>query len=119
MFPGDPARPSLISAPVSITVLPSLFLVLASRRLRAGSAVLASGTLTPPPADGRVELRLERKVGRRWLQVARKRVNVRGGRFQTRLRTGHAGLYRVTAVTPGATKRVQVRAVSAGGAASG
>ena len=120
VFPGDAARASLISAPVSITVLPSLVLVLASRRLRAGNAVLASGTLTPPPADGRVELRLERQVGRRWVRVQRKRVNVRGGRFQTRLRTGRAGLYRVTALTPGATRRVQVRAVSAtGGAAAG
>jgi hypothetical protein len=111
VFPGDPAHGLLTSAPVSITVLPSLLLSLGSRRIRAGNAVLATGSLTPPPAGGRVELRLERQVGRRWVRVARKRINVRGGRFQTRLRTGRAGLYRVTAVTPGATKRVQVRAV--------
>jgi hypothetical protein len=112
VFPGDAARASLVSAPVSITVLPSLVLVLARRRIRAGTTVLASGTLTPPPAGGRVELRLERQIGRRWVRVARKSINVRGGRFETRLRTGRAGLYRVTALTPGATRRVQVRAVS-------
>ncbi|MGZ8634192.1 MAG: N-acetylmuramoyl-L-alanine amidase [Solirubrobacteraceae bacterium] len=111
VFPGDASRGSLVSAPVSITVLPSLVLALARRRVRAGTTVLASGTLTPPPPGGRVELRLEREVGRRWVRVSRKRINVRGGRFQTRLRTGRAGLYRVTALTPGATRRIQVRAV--------
>ena len=118
VFPGDGTRPPLESPPVSITVLPALTLSVARRRLRAGGALLVSGTLTPPPPGGRIELRLERQVGRRWIGVQRKRINVRGGRFDTRVRPHRPGLYRVTAITPGATRRVQVRAVSVTGGAA-
>ena len=37
-------------------------------------------------ARGRVEVRLERRVGRRWRRVQRKRINVRGGRYLTKVR---------------------------------
>ena len=60
-----------------------------------------------PP--GRVEVRVERRVGRRWARVQRKRINVRGGRFLTRLRMRRAGLYRVSVLTPGATQRRLLR----------
>ncbi|MDP9294903.1 MAG: N-acetylmuramoyl-L-alanine amidase, partial [Actinomycetota bacterium] len=118
VFPGDGTRPPLESPPVSITVLPTLTLSVAARRIRAGTALLVSGTLTPAPAGGRIELRLERQVGRRWIGVQRKRINVRRGRFDTRVRPHRPGLYRVTAITPGATRRVQVRAVSVTGGAA-
>jgi hypothetical protein len=118
VFHGDDARPAFASAPVAITVLPNLTLALSGRRIRAGEAVGVSGTLAPRPASGRVECRLERRVGRRWVRAQKKRINLRGGRFATRLRLRRAGLYRVTIATPGATKRVQVRAVSVTGGAS-
>ncbi|HYM58550.1 MAG TPA: N-acetylmuramoyl-L-alanine amidase [Solirubrobacteraceae bacterium] len=111
-FTGDGTRPALESPPVSITVLPALTLSVARRRIRAGAALRVSGTLAPAPLGGRIELRFERQVGRRWIGVQRKRINVRGGRFDTRVRPHRPGLYRVTAITPGATRRVQVRAVS-------
>jgi hypothetical protein len=109
-FPGDGARPPLASSPIAIRVLPVLRLGLSSRRVRRGRAVAVSGTLWPRPSSGRVEVRLERRVGRRWRRVQRKRIAVRGGRYLTRVRLRRRGLYRVSVLTPGATKRLQVRA---------
>jgi hypothetical protein len=82
---------------------------LSSRRLRAGRNVAVSGTVSPRPATGRVEVRLERRAGRRWSRVQRKRINVRGGRFLTKIRMRRAGLYRVSVLTPGATQRRLLR----------
>jgi hypothetical protein len=108
-FPGDGARQPLASSPVTIRVLPLLRMGLSSRRIHAGRAVAVSGTLPPRPATGRVEVRLERRVGRRWVRVQRKRINVRGGRFLTRIRLRRTGLYRVSVLTPGATQRRLLR----------
>ena len=74
-FPGDGARPPLASSPVAIRVLPTLRLGLSSRRLRHGRALAVSGTITPRPAGGRVEVCIERRVGRRWVRVQRKRID--------------------------------------------
>jgi hypothetical protein len=109
-FAGDGARPPLASSPIAIRVLPLLRLSLSSRRVRRGRTVAVSGTVSPRPATGRVEVRLERRVGRRWLRVQRKRIAVHGGRYVTSVRLRRAGLYRVSVLTPGATKRLQVRA---------
>jgi hypothetical protein len=109
-FAGDGARPPLASSPIAIRVLPLLRLGLSSRRVRRGRAVAVSGTLWPQPRSGRVEVRLERRVGRRWRRVQRKRIAVRGGRYLTRVRLRRRGLYRVSVRTPGATKRLRVRA---------
>ena len=65
--------------------------------------------MSPKPATGRVEVRLERRVGRRWRRVQRKRINVRGGRYLTKIRMRTRGLYRVTVTTPGATQRRLLR----------
>ena len=92
-----------------IRVLPLLRMGLSTRRLRAGRAVAVSGTVAPKPLTGRVEVRVERRVGRRWARVQRKRINVRRGRFLTRLRMRRAGLYRVSVLTPGATQRRLLR----------
>ncbi len=108
-FNGDAGRPPLQAAPVSVTVLPRLTLALSARRLRNGRAVRVTGTLSPPPPDGRVECRLERQAGSRWVTAQRKRINVRNGGFDTKVRPRRAGLYRVTITTPGATKRLRVR----------
>jgi hypothetical protein len=109
-FAGDGTRPPLASSPVAIRVLPLLRLALSSRRVRHGRYVAVSGTVSPRPATGRVEVRLERRVGRRWLRVQRKRIGVRGGRYLTKVRLRRAGVYRVSVLTPGATKGLQVRA---------
>ena len=109
-FRGDGVRQPLASSPVAIRVLPSLRLGLSSRRVRRGRAVAVSGTISPKPANGRVEIRLERLVGRRWKRVQRKRIVVRRGRYLTRVKLRRRGLHRVSVITPGATKRLRVRA---------
>ena len=60
------------------------------------------------PAGGRVEVRIERRVGRRWVRVQRKRINIRGDRYLTRVKLRCRGLDRVTVLVPGATKRLRV-----------
>ena len=82
---------------------------LSSRRLRRGRNVAVSGTVSPKPASGRVEVRIERRVGRRWRRVQRKRINVRRGRYLTKIRMRSSGLYRVSVLTPGATTRRLLR----------
>jgi hypothetical protein len=108
-FMGDGVRPPLASSPIAIRMLPLLRMGLSSRRMRRGRNVAVSGTVTPKPATGRVEVRLERRVGRRWRRVQRKRINVRGGRFLTKIRMRVPGLYRVSVLTPGATQRRLLR----------
>jgi hypothetical protein len=110
-FPGDATRPPLASSPVTIHVLPTLRLALSSRRVRHGRAVAVSGTLAPRPTGGRVEVLVERLVGRRWVRVQRKHINVRGGRYLTRVKVRRAGLHRISVITPGATKRLRVRSL--------
>ena len=108
-FLGDATRPPLASSPIAIRVLPLLRMQLSKRRLPAGRNVAVSGTVSPKPATGRVEVRLERRVGRRWRRVQRKRINLRGGRYLTKLRLRSRGLYRVSVLTPGATQRRLLR----------
>jgi hypothetical protein len=109
-FRGDGVREPLASSPVAIRVLPTLRLGLSSHRIRHGRVIAISGTISPTPASGRVEVRLERLVGRRWVRVQRKRIVVRGGRYLTRARLRRRGLYRVSVLVPGASRHLRVRA---------
>ncbi len=109
-FRGDGVRQPLASSPVAIRVLPTLRMGLSSRRVRHGRAIAISGTISPKPVSGRVEIRLERLVGRRWVRVQRKRIVVRQGRYLTRAKLRRKGLYRVSAIVPGASKHLRVRA---------
>jgi len=109
VFSGDGARPPLQATPVSVTVLPRLSLQLGARRVRPRTAVKVTGVLSPPPAGGRVLCILERQVGRRWVAVQTKRINVRRASYATALRPRAAGLYRVTVSTPGAVERLRLR----------
>jgi hypothetical protein len=109
-FRGDGVRQPLASSPVAIRVLPTLRLGLSSHRVRHGRAIAISGTISPKPVSGRVEIRVERLVGRRWVRVQRKRIVVRGGRFLTRVKLRRKGLYRVSALVPGASRHLRVRA---------
>ena len=108
VFPGDDAHPPLETSALKVTVVPLLSLALSPRRLRTGRVVAVSGTVSPSP--GRVACLLERRVGTRWVRVQRKRINVRGGGFKTRIRARRAGLYRVSIVAPGGTIRRLFRA---------
>ena len=108
-FLGDATRLPLASSPIAIRVLPLLRMQLSKRRLPRGRNVAVSGTVSPRPTSGRVEVRLERRVGRRWRRVQRKRINVRGGRYLTKIRMRTRGLYRVSVKTPGATQRRLLR----------
>jgi hypothetical protein len=110
VFSGDATRPRLESGPVSITVVPKLTLALKPRKLRAGHVVGVTGTMLPAQST-MVECVVERRVGRRWKPVQRKRIAVRGGRFSTRIRERRAGLYRISIISPNATIRRLVRFV--------
>ncbi|MBE2315149.1 N-acetylmuramoyl-L-alanine amidase [Solirubrobacter sp. CPCC 204708] len=109
VFAGDGTRPRLESTPVTVKVVPSLVLTTDKRRARAGTAFAVSGTLSP--GQGRVECLLERQVRGRWTRVQRKRINVRGGRFATKVRPKTPGLYRVSIIADGVTRRRTLRAL--------
>jgi hypothetical protein len=109
VFAGDRLHPPLATSPAAVTVLPRLTLRLSARRVRVRAAIRVTGTLAPAPAGGRALCVVERQVGRRWVTVTRKRINVRANAFSTVVRPRRAGLHRVTVSTPGETKRLAVR----------
>ncbi len=119
VYHGDGARPAAQAAATSVTVLPRLTMALSARRVRRGTTIRAKGTLSPAPAAGKVLFVLERQVGKRWVPVQRKRINVRNGGYDTRVRPRLPGLYRLAVSTPGATKRLQVRVTTASAGATG
>jgi hypothetical protein len=109
VFPGDAARGRLESAPAPVRLVPTMSLTTDKRRARARTAFAVSGTLDP--AQPRVVCLLERQVRRgRWVTVQRKRINVRGGRFATKVRPKTPGLYRVSIIADGVTRRRTLRA---------
>jgi hypothetical protein len=57
-----------------------------------------------------VQCVLERQAGTRWVTVQRKRIDVRGGRFQTKVKPRTPGLYRVSIIADGVTRRRTLRA---------
>jgi hypothetical protein len=108
VFPGDATRGRMESAPVAVRVVPSMTLTSDTRRAPAGTAFVISGTLAPSQSP--VVCLLERQVGSRWATVQRKRINVRGGRFSTKVRPTKPGLYRVSVIAAGVTRRRTLRA---------
>ena len=85
VFAGDGARGRLESAPVTVRVVPSMSLTSDKRRAKAGTSFAVSGTLAPRAAARRVPARAPGRH-RAGCQVQRKRINVRGGRFATKVR---------------------------------
>jgi hypothetical protein len=65
------------------------------------------------PAQTQLVCLLERQVPGRWVTVQRKRIVVRGGRYATTVRPGRAGLYRVSILANGVTRRRTLRATRA------
>lgn len=109
VFAGDAARPRVESAPIAVKVVPSLTLTSDQRRARSGTAFAISGTLSP--TQPRVECVFERQVGKRWIRVQRKRINVRSGTFATKVKPKTPGLYRVSIVADGVSRSRTLRAL--------
>ena len=115
-FPGDGTHPRIEAPAIAVTVVATMTLSVLPRRVKPNSAISVTGTLKPHPP--RIECLLERAVGSRWVVVQRKRINVRSGKFATRIRLPRPGLYRVTLTGPGASATRRVRAGNITGGAS-
>ena len=109
---GDGATAVIVSRSAALTVLPRMSARLSRTRIRRGGVVRLSGTIEPAPVGGRVELYIERRSGRRWVLVRRRRLRVSGGAFGIRLRLPVRGLYRMSLGAPGAVERRLVRATT-------
>ncbi|HKG62777.1 MAG TPA: peptidoglycan recognition protein [Solirubrobacteraceae bacterium] len=106
VFPGD-SRPRMESKAIAVKVVPSLKIA-TSGRPRRRRALKLTGTMSPP--SPRVTVTFERRVGRRWRRVQRKRVAVTGGAFATIVRPPVPGRYRVSVSGGGITRRRRFRA---------
>jgi N-acetylmuramoyl-L-alanine amidase len=101
VFPGDATRAAVTSRPVRVDVIPRLGLRLDRRRMRPGHRVRVTGTVDP---EQKVQLVVERRVGRRWRTQISRFIRVRDGAFGVRVRLRTPGAYRVTAIA-GKTRR--------------
>jgi N-acetylmuramoyl-L-alanine amidase len=101
VYRGDSLRPRQESPPRAVTILALLNLAVDRARLRLGRVVTITGTATPAE---RVQLTLERRIGRRWVRERRRSLAVRDGTYSVRLRPRSRGKYRVR-VQVGSVKR--------------
>jgi hypothetical protein len=106
VYAGDGLRPRQESLPRRITVLARLSMGVDRARFRRGRVVTVQGAATPAE---RVSLRLERRVGRRWLLERRRSLRVSNGAFAVRLRPRSSGKYRVTVRAGGVRRRRLLR----------
>jgi len=109
-FPGAATHPPMESSSLTITVVPKLALGVSSRRLRRRRRLAVSGVVTPP-TERYVTVLLERRIGRRYRRVRKRRVALRDGRYLRFFRPTRRGLHRVTVRVPGARARQYVRVV--------
>jgi hypothetical protein len=107
VFPGD-SRPRMESKAIAVKVVPSLKIALGSTRPQRRRRLKVTGTMAP--AAPRVTVTFERRVGRRWVRVQRKRIAVSGGAFSTIVRPPVAGRYRVSVSGGGITRTRRFRA---------
>src|SRR5687768_964698 len=107
VFPGD-SRPRMESKAIAVKVVPSLKIALGSSRPRRRRALRVTGTMSP--ATPRVTVTFERRAGRRWVRVQRKRIAVTDGAFATIVRPPVAGRYRISVAGGGITRRRRIRA---------
>jgi hypothetical protein len=101
VFPGD-SRPRMESKAIAVKVVPSLKIA-TSGRPRRGRALRLTGSMSPPAP--RVTVTFERRVGRRWKRVQRKRIAISDGNFATIVRPPARGRYRVSVSGGGITRR--------------
>jgi hypothetical protein len=109
VFAGDAVRPRLESAPITVRVVPVLSLGRVPRRARAGRVIVVRGRMAP--AARFVTCRVERRLGRIWVRVLRRRIPVRGGGFAVRVRLRRPGRYRVSVSAGGGFASRLVRVV--------
>jgi hypothetical protein len=107
-FPGNATHALMDSAPVDVTVLPTIALGLSSTRLRHGKTLAVSGVVSPGTLTTATVL-YERQVGKVWKRVTKKQIKVTRGRYLTRRRMPTPGLYRVTIAAGGVTKAKRFR----------
>src|SRR6185295_8388680 len=109
VFAGDSGRPRLESGAITVEVIPRMNLAVDKRRARAGTAFAVSGSMSP--AQLRVVCLLERQVHGRWRTVQRKRIAVSSaGAYATKVKPRIPGLYRVSIIAVGVTRRRTLRA---------
>src|SRR4051812_44762569 len=112
VFAGDGGRPRVESGAITVEVIPRMNLAVDKRRARAGTAFAVSGSMSP--AQPRVVCLLERQVHGRWRTVQRKRIAVSGtGAYATKVKPKTPGLYRVSIIAVGVTRRRTFRATRA------
>ncbi len=104
VFAGDASRPRMESGAILVRVVPSVKISISNARPRRRRAVKVKGSMSP--ASARVTVVFERRVGRRWVKVQRKRIAVRNGAFKTIVRPPVAGRYRLS-VSGGGVKRTR------------
>jgi hypothetical protein len=109
VFAGDATRPRVESAPIKVKVVPSMNLTTDKRRAPAGTSFAVSGRMNP--AQARLTCLLERQVGRRWVTVQRKHIRTSRGQYATKVRPKRPGLYRVSIIADGVTRRRTLRAL--------
>jgi hypothetical protein len=109
VFAGDSGRPRLESGAITVEVIPRMNLAVDKRRARAGTAFAVSGSMSP--SQPRVVCLLERQVHGRWRTVQRKRIAVSSaGAYATKVKPRIPGLYRVSIIAVGVTRRRTLRA---------
>jgi hypothetical protein len=109
VFAGDSARPAVTSGAITVEVIPRMNLTVDKRRARAGTAFAITGSMSP--AQPRVVCLLERQVHGRWRTVQRKRIAVSSaGAYATKVKPKTPGLYRVSIIAVGVTRRRTLRA---------
>ncbi len=108
VFPGDATRAAVTSRTVRVDVVPKLGLQLDSRRIRHGRRVFVTGTVDPAQ---RVQLVVERRVGRRWRTEFSRLLHVNGTAFGERVRLRTPGAYRVTAIAGKTQRRRTLRVI--------
>jgi hypothetical protein len=108
VFGGDATRGQMQSSTIAVRVVPSVRMTVPKTRVRRRRAVTLSGTMSP--ATPLVTVLFERRVGRRWLRVQRKRVTVTDGAFKSYVRPPVPGRYRLSVTGGGVTRRRRILA---------
>jgi hypothetical protein len=101
VFPGDASRPPVESKPIRVDVIPLMSIALDRKRMRPGKRFAVTGAVDPAQL---VQCVVERHVGRRWVTVRARNLNVVDGTFGLKVRLSTRGTYRVTVIS-GTTKR--------------
>jgi hypothetical protein len=127
-YVGDAQNPKgFVSAPVGVSVVPRLTMLVGAEHVVAGTGVVVKGTIGP--AKPRVVIRIERLDGKRFKLLGSQPVTVRNGAYRAIVKIGTVRSYRLRTVfltdrlnpTVSTAPRIirGVRAVRSGGVAAG